>query len=308
MDLSVSKQSEVSLREQVFSQLVLLIGTRQLKPGDALPSVRALARRLGIHHNTVSQAYQDLASKGFLTGRRGSRLVVRSPDEPLNLSQRKDLDDLINDTVKLARQQGFTLQQLRKRVRERLLEAPPDHFLVVSDEATMRELLRIELTELLDYPVDTCSTEDLCANPGIALGSLVLTPPGLMPKALPLLPKSHPAIPILYSEAKEQLQLVRQSQKAALVAVVSISQFYLDMARGVLSPLIGKRHSLAEYLITGGKPFALGSADIVICDCAAHRRLQAQLKRKTVIAYRLVSHQCVEQIKSIMADAAAELS
>jgi DNA-binding GntR family transcriptional regulator len=157
----------------------------------------------------VSQAYQELVSIGFLTGRRGGRLLVQSPDQPLSQSQRKDLDDLINETMKLARQQGYTLQQIRQRVRERMLEAPPDHLLVVSDQATMRELLRLELTEAQKYPVDTCSTADLAANPALAIGSLILTPPGLMPKTITFLSKSQPAVPILYSEAKEQLQLVR---------------------------------------------------------------------------------------------------
>ena len=63
MDITVSKESEVPLCEQVSAQVIFLIGTGRLKPGDALPSVRALARRLKIHHNTVSQAYQELVSR-----------------------------------------------------------------------------------------------------------------------------------------------------------------------------------------------------------------------------------------------------
>src|SRR5689334_1196291 len=115
MDLQISKESEVPLREQVFAQLVLLIGTGRVKPGDSLPSVRALARRLKIHHNTVSQTYQDLAAYGFLVRRRGSRLMVRSPETPSQDSTHKDLDDLINDTIQAARAQGYTLAQLRQR-------------------------------------------------------------------------------------------------------------------------------------------------------------------------------------------------
>ncbi|HUU12394.1 MAG TPA: GntR family transcriptional regulator [Terriglobia bacterium] len=57
MDIRVSKQSEVPVRQQMAEQIVLLIATGNLKPGQALPSVRELARRLKIHHNTVSHAY-----------------------------------------------------------------------------------------------------------------------------------------------------------------------------------------------------------------------------------------------------------
>jgi GntR family transcriptional regulator len=145
MDLQISKESEVSLREQVFAQLVFQIGTRKVKPGDALPSVRALAKRLKIHHNTVSQAYQDLAAYGFLVGRRGTRLVVRSPEEPLEPPAQKDLDDLINEAIKAARDRGFTLEQLRQRVRERLMDADPDHVLILADDAGILVVLRAEL-------------------------------------------------------------------------------------------------------------------------------------------------------------------
>ena len=52
-----------------------------LQPGQALPSVRELARRLKIHHNTVSEAYQDLIRRMWLVGRRGSRVTVRALEE-----------------------------------------------------------------------------------------------------------------------------------------------------------------------------------------------------------------------------------
>jgi DNA-binding transcriptional regulator YhcF (GntR family) len=54
--LWVSRNSTVSMREQLSTQLVLGIVSGRLAPGERLPSVRALARRLRIHPNTVSAA------------------------------------------------------------------------------------------------------------------------------------------------------------------------------------------------------------------------------------------------------------
>jgi DNA-binding transcriptional regulator YhcF (GntR family) len=54
--LWVSRNSTVSIREQLSAQLVLGILSGRLAPGERLPSVRALARRLRIHPNTVSAA------------------------------------------------------------------------------------------------------------------------------------------------------------------------------------------------------------------------------------------------------------
>lgn len=103
LDIHIIKNSEVTIREQLFEQIVFLIATGRLKPGEVLPSVGGLARPHKIHHNTVSQAYQDL-------------------------------DDLINATRRTAQEKGYSFQQLRQRVEERLMALPPDHLLVVSKE------------------------------------------------------------------------------------------------------------------------------------------------------------------------------
>ena len=98
MDIRIDRKSEIPIRQQLAEHVVYLIATEKLKPGQPLPSVRTLARQLKIHHNTVSQAYQDLVSRTWLVGKRGSRVVVRSPGKPGGNAPEGDLDDLINAT------------------------------------------------------------------------------------------------------------------------------------------------------------------------------------------------------------------
>ena len=76
MQIALSKNSDVPLRQQLAEQIVFLITTGQLRAGENLPSVRALARQSKVHHNTVSEAYQELVRRGWLTRRRGTQLVV----------------------------------------------------------------------------------------------------------------------------------------------------------------------------------------------------------------------------------------
>ena len=152
MDIRIDRKSEIPIRQQLAEHVVYLIATEKLKPGQPLPSVRTLARQLKIHHNTVSQAYKDLVSRTWLVGKRGSRVVVRSPGKPDGNAQEGDLDDLINATIRAARQQGFSLQELRERVRKRLLAEPPDHILVIEDESGLRRLLQEEIVQALGYP------------------------------------------------------------------------------------------------------------------------------------------------------------
>src|SRR5215469_12716685 len=106
MDIRIDKRSEVSVRQQLAEQIIFLIATEKLKPGQALPSVRELARRLKIHHNTVSQAYKDLARRAWIVRRRGSRVTVPSTGERSEGTNGHDVDDLINATIRVARGRG----------------------------------------------------------------------------------------------------------------------------------------------------------------------------------------------------------
>jgi len=46
LDIHIIKDSEVTIREQLFEQIVFLIATGRLKPGEVLPSLRGRARNL----------------------------------------------------------------------------------------------------------------------------------------------------------------------------------------------------------------------------------------------------------------------
>jgi DNA-binding transcriptional regulator YhcF (GntR family) len=298
VDIKVQKRGDVSVRDQLFAQIAFLIATRALKPGDTLPSVRALARQLRIHHNTISQAYHDLVDKDFLVRRRGSRMVVRIPEQPRTTSH-QDLDDLINQTVRMARQHGYTMQQLTQRVRERLLEEPPDHILALSPDSGMRRLLEAELHEALQFSVRSCSPDELIVNPALAAGALVVSPPGFLPSILPALPKIRPAIPIVYSSAAQHLKMVRQLARPSLVVIISVSERFIEIARGLLSPVAGRRHSVVGYLVDDGRAPAPNTADILFCDVIALGLLRGAVRK--AIPYRLISPECLSQIASAMA-------
>ena len=118
MQISLSRNSDVPLRRQLAEQVVFLITTGQLRVGENLPSARALARLLKVHHNTVSGAYQDLVQRNWVTRQRGSKLVV-GVRLPSTAGPPASLNQLINDTIQRARALGFSLQALTECERER---------------------------------------------------------------------------------------------------------------------------------------------------------------------------------------------
>ena len=306
MHIRISKESGVTIREQLVAQIVHLIATGQLKPGNTLPSVRALARRLGIHRNTVSQAYRHLADDHWLIGRRGRPSVVRSPDEPVRSLPGNHLDELINSFVQEVRKHGYSLQELRQHVRARLLTQPPDHLLVVEQELGLRHLLRAEFRDKLAFRVEACSTDELALNPDLAIGALVVSPPGGIKYFETLLPRDRPAIPISFCTVNEHVEVIRELQQPSIIVLASVSEVCLEVARGVLSGVVGRRHSLQVYLLAGARPRLPGAADIVLCDSIAYPVLRPQLKGGNVILYRLIAPDCLEHISSIMTDSASD--
>src|SRR5918997_6496761 len=98
MRIWLSKNSEVTVREQLATQIVLGIVSWDLKPGQKLPSTRELARRFNIHSNTVSAAYHDLVERGWVELRRGSGIYVREHpgNDGAGAEGGAGLDQLIN--------------------------------------------------------------------------------------------------------------------------------------------------------------------------------------------------------------------
>ena len=300
MRISVSRESDVPIREQLAAQLVFQIGSGQLKPGDRLPSVRELALRLHVHRNTVSEAYRDSTLDVFVERVPGRRLRVRT-NQRSRASRRSDLDDVVDSAVLSARNRGYTLRQLHQRIQERLLAAPPDRVLVVSNDAGVCLLLAVELRQRFTCPVDACAPDELKLHRQ-AIGALVLSTPGTLPEVEPLLPVERPAVRIQFSSADEHLERIRQLEQPSLIAVISVSKYFLEMARAVLAPAVSRRHSMEEYLMVGDSQEVPRVADLIICDSVTYRLLRPKYDSPKLIYHQLVSSECLDEIEAIMAD------
>lgn len=272
MDLHINSSSDVPIRRQLTEQIIFLIATERLKDGELLPSVRELARRLKVHHNTVSDAYQDLVQRKWLERRRGSRLAVLARETADDAED--TLDDLINKTITRAREKGFSLQELRERVRERLLAQPPDHLLVIEQNGELRDLICEELRFAVKCDVHGCSREELESNAGLAIGALAVTPHHALRRLQPLFPKHRPAVSVHYSDADEHLRFIRALPRPSVIAVVSMSTLFLETARGILAPAMGSRHELREIHMPSEPAAAARGADVVFCDSIAIRRVR----------------------------------
>ncbi len=82
MVITVDKLSDTPLYLQLRDAVIAGIASGELRPGDALPSVRSLAEDLGINLHTVNKAYATLRDEGYviMLGRRGAYVA----DVPAN--------------------------------------------------------------------------------------------------------------------------------------------------------------------------------------------------------------------------------
>jgi GntR family transcriptional regulator len=295
VQIVLSKQSEIPLREQIAEQIVYLIRTGQLRTGAALPSVRTLGRQSGVHHNTVSEAYQELVRLGFIARRPGSRLVVGASPGTTS-AKPHDLDELINETIQRALDMGYSLQSLRLRTRERLLAQPPDHLLVVDQEAGLRNIIMAEVHESLGWLAQGCSYDALSAEPGLAIGAQVLVAQHRLDSVKPLVSPARPPTGIIFSQASGPINQINNLKNPSVVAIVSVSELLLKTARSLLAPAIGSRHSLNVHLLQPGSQADPGAADLVICDTIALPMVRARRK----IHYRVVSEDCLAHIATLL--------
>ena len=294
MNIHIDKGSDVTVYRQLAEQIVFLIATGELKPGDALPSVRQMALRHKIHPNTVSQAYQDLVERLWIKRQRGKKMTVRAPDEPL-VPQPQDLDDLINAVIRGARERGYPMQELPKRMRERLLVEPPDHVLLVEDEPGMRKLLCQELTELLPFSVRACSPDHPSENQGPAIGAQIVSLPGRVWHVTSLLPRGRSVYGLIPASIDMHIGRIRILKHASLIIIVSISEVFLETARRVLAPFGGSRHAIEVRCLTRDTP-SLAGADLIFCDSVCRERFQSP----QVVQYRLVSDQSALEIRNLI--------
>ena len=76
MNYDISPSAPTPIYRQIVEQVRRLIASGQLKPGDELPSVRAVAMQHAINPMTVSKAYSLLENEGVLTRLRGVGMVI----------------------------------------------------------------------------------------------------------------------------------------------------------------------------------------------------------------------------------------
>ena len=113
MDIIISNSSGQPIYEQISRQVKGAIATGRLRPGEPLPSIRALARDLRISVITTKRAYEELEREGFIDTVAGKGSFVAQQNlELVRESSLREIEAQLQAAVELSRQAGLTMTEL----------------------------------------------------------------------------------------------------------------------------------------------------------------------------------------------------
>jgi DNA-binding transcriptional regulator YhcF (GntR family) len=231
MRLWLSKNSDVPLHEQLVTQIVLGIVSNDLKAQQRLPSTRDLARRYGIHANTVSAAYRELARRGWVDYRKGSGVYVRTQTDQND--DKLELDQLIARFFRSTREQGYSLSEIRSGIERSLTLEPPDHFVLFEPDPELRSILVAEIRQATKVKVRGAALSEL-ENTSSLVGAVPMVLYGHAQHVHERVDK-HADVLVLHSgSVAESMRGETRPPDDALVAIVSCWPDFLRWSRTLL--------------------------------------------------------------------------
>lgn len=299
MRLWLNRTGEVSLREQLITQVVLGILCHELAPGQRLPSTRDLSRRFGIHANTASAAYRQLESEGWVELRHGSGVFVRAtrPDAPL--SPELAIDQMIGDLAAKARKLGASEALFKSRLRRWLALEPPARWLVIEPDPELCRIVICEMEQALSLPVIGCIPAD-CNTPGMLEGSMPAVLPSKAAAVRKLLPPGkelvtlqvHPVAP----ELQSYLQRYMPAHSTDLVGIASRWGDFQRIAQTMLVAAgLAPECLLVRDATQPGWKRGLDTTSAVVCDAATEPELPAG---SHAIVFRLLGEAAIKYLRS----------
>lgn len=113
MNIIISNQSELPIYAQIREQLKEQILNGRIPEGTTLPSIRQLAKEVGVSVITTTRAYSELEAEGFIATMQGKGSVVLSTDN--NLLREKYLvriEEELSTAIETAKAMGMPMEEL----------------------------------------------------------------------------------------------------------------------------------------------------------------------------------------------------
>lgn len=298
MEIVLNRRGGVPLKDQLSAQIEMKILAGDLAPGQRLPSVRALARRLGVHANTVSAAYQDREAGGQIERRPGSGVYVRRTG-PTAPGEVEGLDEKVRLALESAAGGAFTGSELREAVRRWLERATPRRVLVVDTQRATAEVLVHEIRQAIALPVSSCGLDELVRKPSLLAGALGVTLPYHVDRVRRVVPDAALQV-VTIEPSPGTRRAVLDLPNGAIVLIVSHAEAVLPFAVKLVTSLRGSE-ALIEAHALGSRRWRrlVPAADVVFVDALSARALAAAGARR-LTEFRLVTPQAAQRLREAL--------
>lgn len=115
MEIIIYNTSETPIYEQIAGQIKGLILSGELKSGEALPSLRLLAKNLRVSVITTKRAYEELEQEGYIRSVPGKGCFVSSKSSQLLEEERlRVVEEKLAQVVETARKTGVSLEEMQE--------------------------------------------------------------------------------------------------------------------------------------------------------------------------------------------------
>ncbi|UWZ83900.1 GntR family transcriptional regulator [Occallatibacter riparius] len=299
MRIWLNRSGEISLREQLITQVRLGILCRELKPGERLPSTRELARRFGIHANTASAAYRELEQDGWLEFRHGSGVYVRAsrpavPKSP-ELALEFNVDELIGELVRKARRAGASAELIRARMQRWMEMEPPGHWLVIEPDEELRRIVITEMEQAVRLPVLGCAPAE-CAEVAVLRGAMPVVLPSKAAMVRKLLPAGAELTVLEVHPVAPELSSYLPAPAGVLVGIASRWVEFQNIAHVMLIAVgIAPESLIVCDAAKPGWKRGLAETAAVVCDAVTCPELP---KGCRAIEFRLLAEKALETLRA----------
>lgn len=118
MEIIIANNSEIPIYEQIKKQIKTMIMSGELKEGEALPSMRVLAKELRISIITTKRAYEDLEREGYIDSFTGKGSFVKALNKDMIREQLSfEIEELFESAVAKSRTARISYEELAELLR-----------------------------------------------------------------------------------------------------------------------------------------------------------------------------------------------
>lgn len=118
MNIFINENSPRPIYEQIVLAVKNSIVNHEINPGDMLPSIRSLARELGISVITTKRAYEELEKQGLVYSEQGRAFFVNEVNQSLLMeSHLKEYERRLRDMIQEGRNLGLSPDEISDMIR-----------------------------------------------------------------------------------------------------------------------------------------------------------------------------------------------